>query len=86
MSEKSDDRDFPAFPNDEESSEESEDSENEENSENSESEENLSAEKLIDALRNAEVKTSKFKDLSEDDRLENDFITKSFEKVTTLYF
>ena len=59
MSEKSDDRDFPAFPNDEESSEESEDSENEENSENSESEENLSAEKLIDALRNAKVKTSK---------------------------
>ena len=82
----SDSDDFPKLHHDGEISE----SENEDNSEQNESEnsgtssnceEEISASNLVEALREAGKNTIRFDNISESDRLEDDFLIDTFKKV-----
>ena len=75
--------DFPSPPDDSlTSSEENSSDETEENSSENDDSQNLSASALISALRDAEEKKPNFSDLTDHDRLEDDFIVKSFQTVS----
>ena len=79
----SDSDDFPKLRNDGETSEsESEDNSDENESENSSNcEEQISASNLVEALREAGKNTRRFDNISECDRLEDDFLIDAFKKV-----
>ena len=82
----SDSDDFPKLHNDGETSEsEIEDYSDENESENSENssncEEQISASNLVEALREAGKNTTRFDNISECDRLEDDFLIDAFKKV-----
>ena len=82
----SDSDDFPKLHNDGETSEsEIEDKYDENESKNSENssdcEEQISASNLVEALREAGKNTIRFDNISECDRLEDDFLIDAFKKV-----
>lgn len=79
----SDSEDFPKLRNDGETSEsESEDNSDENESGNSSNcEEQISASNLVEALREAGKNTRRFDNISECDRLEDDFLIDAFKKV-----
>lgn len=84
----SDSDDFPKLHNDGETSEsEIEDNSDENESENSENssdcEEQISASNLVEALREAGKNTIRFDNISECDRLEDDFLIDAFKKATS---
>ena len=82
----SDSDDFPKLHNDGETSEsEIEDNSDENDSDNSEKlldcEDQISASNLVEALREAGKNTIRFDNISECDRLEDDFLIDAFKKV-----
>ena len=79
----SDSEDFPKLRNDGETSEsESEDNSDENETENSSNcEEQISASNLVEALREAGKNTIRFDNISECDRLEDDFLIDAFKQV-----